>query len=108
MLKQQVNNINKKWVFLDYTRCNNNIAFNKINAGRMLACLILSETISPNVLPFDPFEAQLFFNNHFKGSKTEVFKRYCEYHEQDPDKIMDYYRRISKIEKYCAPENSLR
>ena len=55
----------------------------------MLGCLILSETIYAIVLPFDPFEAQLFLNNHFKGSKTEVFKRYCEYHEQDPDKIMD-------------------
>ena len=74
----------------------------------MLAWLILSENISPNVLPFDPFEAQLFFNNHFKGSKSEVFQRYCQYHEQDSDKIMDYYRSISKIEKYCAADNSHR
>ena len=49
-------------------------------------CLILSETISPNFLPFDPPGGQLFLNNHFNGSKTEVFKRYCEYHEQDPIK----------------------
>ena len=74
----------------------------------MLGCLILSETIYAIVLPFDPFEAQLFLNNHFKGSKTEVFKRYCEYHEQDPDKIMDYYKSISKIEKYCVQDSSHR
>ena len=90
------NNTNKNEVFLDYTRFNGNIAFNKINAGRMPTFLILSETISPNVLPFDPFEALLLFKSHFKGSKTEAFTRYFEYHEQDPDKIMDYYRSISK------------
>ena len=34
------NNTNKNEVFLDYTRYNYNRAFNKVNAGRMLACLI--------------------------------------------------------------------
>ena len=55
-------------------RCKDNIAFNKINAVRILACLILSETISPNVLPFDPFEAQLFFKIHVKRSKHEPLR----------------------------------
>ena len=39
----------------------------------MLACLILSETIPSVLLPYDAFEAELFFNHNFKGSKKDIY-----------------------------------
>ena len=45
----------------------------------MLTCLLLAKTLQSKTLPYDPFEAEQFFNHHFKDSKEEVFKKYCEY-----------------------------
>ena len=78
----------------------------KINTGGMLAWLILSETIPSVLLPYDAFEAELFFNHNFKRSKKDIFKRYCEYHHQNPDELLDYYKTISKIEKQYVPIKS--
>ena len=72
----------------------------------MLACLILSETIPSVLLPYYAFEAELFFNHNVKGSIKDIFKPYCEYHQQNPDKLLDYYKSISKIEKQCVPLKS--
>ena len=69
------------------------ISTNEFNIGRMLECLIHSETI---LLPYDAFEADLFFYHNFKGSKKDIFKRY----------VLDYNKSISKIEKQCVPQKS--
>ena len=78
-------------IFLDYTKYNEKAAFNKINTGRML---ILSETIPSVLLSYNAFEAY----HNFKGSKKDIFKPYSEYHQQNPDELIDYYKSISKIE----------
>ena len=40
---------------LDYSKFNEETAFNKINAGRMLTCLVLAETLPSKTLPYNPF-----------------------------------------------------
>ena len=89
---------------MDYAKYNEEAAFQKINAGRMLTCLVLAKTVESNILPFDPFEAQVFFNRHFNDTKEAVFKRYCEYHQQDPDELLEYYKTTSKIYKRSIPD----
>ena len=63
-----------------------------------------ASTVEPNILPFDPFEAQLFFNHHFNETKDAVFKRYCEYHQQDPDELLECYKSTSEINKRSIPD----
>ena len=65
----------------------------------MLTCLLLAETLPSKTLPYDPFEAQQFFNHHFKDSKKDVFRRYCEYHQHKEEELIEYYKSISKISK---------
>ena len=70
----------------------------------MLTCLVLAKTVESNLLPFDPFEAKHFFNHHFDDTTYAVFKRYCEYHQQDPDERLEYYKTTSKIYKRSIPD----
>ena len=91
---QQINSRNE--FFLDYTKYNKKAAFIKSNTGRMLACLILSETIPSVLLPYDAFEAELFFNHNFKRLKQNI------------DELLDYYKSICKIEKQCVPQKFLK
>ena len=57
-------------------------------------------------MSFVAFEAKLLFNHNFKGSNKDIFKRYCEYHQQSPDELLDYYKSISKIKKQYVPQKS--
>ena len=58
------------------------------------------------LLPYDAFEAELFFNHNFKGSKKDIFNRYRKYYQQNSDELLDYFQSISTIEKQCVPQIS--
>lgn len=83
-------------VNMDYSKLNEHAGFKIGNAGKMLACLVLAETISVANLKFDHYEAQAYFHRFFKGSYKEVFSRYCAFYNHDPEQVLTYYRKQAK------------
>lgn len=80
----------------DYQPMKEHAAFGKQNAGRYLACLLLSKSCSAEFLPCDPYEAKRFFTENFKGTIEEVFERFCKSTNQDEIELLSYYRNIAE------------
>lgn len=71
-------------------------AFKKQNAGRYLACMVLSKSYSGEFLPYDPYDAKRFFEENFKDSVEEVFDKYCESRKENKSELLSYYRNIAE------------
>lgn len=73
--------------------------FNKLNAGRFLACLNLAGCYSSRYLPTDVFEAGRFFKENFSGNEKEVLERYCDFHSLNIDEFLTYYKNICETQR---------
>lgn len=82
--------------YFDFQGLKETSAFRSQNAGRYLACLLLSKTYSDDLLPYDPFDAKRFFDENFKGSVEEVFDKYCCSRKVEKAEVLSYYRNIAE------------
>lgn len=89
---------NENTFLLNYDKMNEHAGFKVGNASRMLACLVLSESIGKSKLPYDPYEAEAYFERFFKGTHREIFMKYCVFYKRDPDEILRYYKSLIKVE----------
>lgn len=80
----------------DYQKLKEKNAYEKPQAGRMLACLVLSKSYLNHFLPYDPFEAKYFFDENFKGNVDDVLHRYCVLRDVNEDELLAYYRNIAE------------
>lgn len=79
----------------NYAQAKEKNAIQLPNAGRLLACLLLSKSFEACDLPYDPFEAKQFFQNNFKGTVEEILDKYCEERGEDKSILLSYYRNIA-------------
>lgn len=78
--------------------------FNEPNAGRYLACLVLSESYPSCFLPIDLLEATEFYKENFTGNVSEVLEKYCTLRSLDSTELLSYYRHICETRRQeCTP-----
>lgn len=80
----------------NYQVIKENAAFKKQNAGRYLACMVLSKSYSGEFLPYDPYDAKRYFEENFKDTVEVVFDKYCESRMEDKNELLSYYRNIAE------------
>lgn len=102
--------ITKTTIPFNYTNIKEQVSFKLTHAGKNLACLILSETIAPERLPFDYMEAKIFFKSNFKDDIKSVFERYCKHNNIKPSELLQYYenkkQRLPDSKKTTKPKTT--
>lgn len=82
-------------------------AFHKQNCLKTLAYLVLSEKIASHRIPYDLIQAEIFFNENFKGSKKDVFEKCCAYHELNSVEVLkNYSQNINYINYYAINKDN--
>lgn len=83
-------------IHYDYQWLKEKSAFEKQNAGKILVCLLLSESYRNEYLPYDPFEAKKKFQDNFKESTEHVLDKYCNLKKINKKELISYYRNIAE------------
>lgn len=83
----------------DYQKAKEESAVNRPQAGRLLACLILSKSYSEQYLPYDPFEARHFFKENFKCTESDALDKYCLCRDVKKEELLSYYRNIAETNR---------